>query len=173
MLGGTFAAMWNTMRKLVIPLQQGLFVFVLLVQIVCSTSWAQSSKENNQKNQTAAYYEPEISTLSGTVFAEIFPGPPEYFDIKQGDKPEKFWILKLNKPITVSAKNGDEEQGVCPLERNVTRLQLVFNFPTVSPQKFGLHSGKVIAVTGTLFHSITIHHRTDVLVFVEKISPVK
>jgi hypothetical protein len=35
----------------------------------------------------------------------IFPGPPNFEDVRKGDKPEPTYILQLLKPICVS---GDE-----------------------------------------------------------------
>lgn len=39
-------------------------------------------------------------SLSGTLINKIYPGPPNYEDIKQGDRPIKAWILKLDNKLS-------------------------------------------------------------------------
>jgi hypothetical protein len=46
-------------------------------------------------------YKPTTIELTGTIKAVTFPGPPNYRSVKEGDKPEQYWILYLPKPICV------------------------------------------------------------------------
>ena len=45
--------------------------------------------------------------LSGKVVAKVFPGPPNYYSIQQGDQPENAWLLVLDKPECVQARSED------------------------------------------------------------------
>ena len=49
----------------------------------------------------------QTDTLSfeGTLNYRIFPGPPNYEDVRKGDTPEPTYILKLEEPICAT---GDE-----------------------------------------------------------------
>ena len=144
-------------------------VFLLLTVSACSST--PTHKNGQHKNE--AYYEPEVVRLKGKLSFETFPGPPEYASIKDGDKPESFWILNLDPPITISAKGGNDKDGTYPLEASVRRLQLIFDYDKVFPKNFDLKKDKIVRVTGSLFHSSTIHHRTDVLVWLQNVEPEK
>jgi hypothetical protein len=146
------------------------FVFVLLGIIGCASI---PSHQKQQINQKKVYYEPDFVAIEGTLTREVFPGPPEYEDISQGDKPEPFWILNISPAVTVLPKNGDDEHGLYPHEPDVRKMQLVFDYDKVSPKKFALKPGQKVLITGTLFHSVTIHHRTDVLLEVKNIESRK
>jgi hypothetical protein len=47
----------------------------------------------------------EFVQLSGTVRYKVFPGPPNFEDVRKGDYPEPEYILELSSPICVV---GDE-----------------------------------------------------------------
>jgi Domain of unknown function (DUF4431) len=49
--------------------------------------------------------QPDPLFFTGTLNYQLFPGPPNYEDIKRGDKPERAHILKLDQPICAT---GDE-----------------------------------------------------------------
>src|SRR6516225_3431356 len=49
--------------------------------------------------------QPDALSFTGTLSNQVFPGPPNYEDIKKGDKPERAYILKLDAPICAA---GDE-----------------------------------------------------------------
>lgn len=128
-----------------------------------SETWAGAIKK-----QAQAFYNPEIAALEGTLTHETFPGPPEFESVKRGDRPESFWILNLKHPITVLPKNGDEAQGVYPQEPDIRKLQLIIDEEKISPEKLGFKAGLRCRVTGVLYHQATIHHRTKVLMAMEK-----
>src|SRR6516225_253302 len=44
-------------------------------------------------------------SFEGTLNYRIFPGPPNYEDVRKGDTPEPTYILKLGDPICAT---GDE-----------------------------------------------------------------
>jgi hypothetical protein len=47
----------------------------------------------------------ETLSFEGTLNYRIFPGPPNYEDVRKGDTPEPTYILKLEEPICAT---GDE-----------------------------------------------------------------
>jgi hypothetical protein len=107
-------------------------------------------------------YEPAVVTLRGTLVRKTFPGPPNYEDIRKGDRAEVFWLLDLDSPICVN--EGKSEPGLNPEAKNIRRVQLVVEAETYKRYK-GLVGKKVIA-TGTLFEGFNGHHHTPVLLMV-------
>jgi hypothetical protein len=108
-------------------------------------------------------YEPKLVKVSGVVERDTFSGRPNYESIKDGDEIEVYWILKLSKSICVIGKPGDD---INESEDNIVELQLVMT-ENQYKQYRGFIGHKVI-VSGTLFHSITAHHKTTVLINVVK-----
>lgn len=107
-------------------------------------------------------YEPTVVNLSGTIKKIVFPGPPNYEDIKKGDTPEPYWVLFIKKPICVVAAPDDEFNET---ESNVVSLQLIID--NYAPYKGFV--GKNVVVTGKLTHAISGHHHTKVLIEVQNI----
>ncbi|MBI5019940.1 MAG: DUF4431 domain-containing protein [Ignavibacteriales bacterium] len=109
-------------------------------------------------------YEPAVVTLTGVIERQIFPGRPNYKSIKNGDEPETCWILKLQRSVCVAASDTDQ---VNETEYNVKRMHLVLQ----QHQYKSYHKllGRKVIVTGTLFHSITGHHHTRVLLTTKEI----
>ena len=114
---------------------------------------------NARVPQHCLSYEPATVTLEGKITRRAFAGPPNYESIKEGDTPETYWILRLTKPICVNADEnmpGGEEP-----EKNVYNIQLLLSDEQYARYKGLL--GKRVAVSGRLFHAITGHHHTNVL----------
>jgi hypothetical protein len=47
----------------------------------------------------------EPLAFKGTLSRQVFPGPPNYEDVRKGDTPERAFIIKLDAPICAT---GDE-----------------------------------------------------------------
>src|SRR5258708_5332443 len=70
-------------------------------------------------------YEPATVGLHGKLVRETFAGPPNYYDIRKGDKAETVWLVALDSPICI---NQDEaEPDLNPSQKNVRKVQLVLN----------------------------------------------
>lgn len=110
-------------------------------------------------------YETTIVKVSGTIKQDTFPGPPNYRSIKLGDEREIYWILNLVHPVYVKGTSGNE---INESESNVTQMQLVLQQDQYNSYRKLI--GRKVIVIGTLFHSITGHHRTNVLMIVKSIS---
>lgn len=84
-------------------------------------------------------------TLSGSLVSRIYPGPPNYQDIKQGDQPIEAWILKLDNKLNCidGLKPTDFYEGW----QNEVRLML-FSDDNIDYKKF---KNTHVAVSGTLY----------------------
>jgi hypothetical protein len=84
-------------------------------------------------------------------------GPPNYESIKDGDKPETHFHLKLATPVCTNDKSEDGIDG--PVD-NVTEIQL--NLPTSGyaalKSKLTSKVGQKVTVSGKLFAAHTGHH---------------
>ena len=107
-------------------------------------------------------YEPDVVSLSGTIVRRTYPGRPNYSSIKNGDEPEKYWIIRLNKAICVNQAD-DLNLG----ERSQNEIQLVLDESQY--KKYRGMLGKKVTVKGTLFHGNTGHHHKKLLLTVNKL----
>jgi hypothetical protein len=99
-----------------------------------------------------------VKELSGTLVAKTFPGPPNYESIEAGDKPEKYWLLKLEHPIWVADDPSDQlNHGAADLEE----IQLILSRDEFRRYKHLL--GKPIKLSGSFMSAISGHHKTPVL----------
>jgi hypothetical protein len=46
--------------------------------------------------------QPSTVRFEGLLIYKVFAGPPNFIDVRRGDKPEPAYILRLSKPICVS-----------------------------------------------------------------------
>jgi hypothetical protein len=111
---------------------------------------------------TCLKYEPTTIELTGIMKQVTFPGPPNYQSVREGDKPERCWVLYPQKTICV---DGDPNNTINVAERNVKSLQLIIN----GYDKYRSLLGQKVRVKGELMHAITGHHHTSVLINVKEI----
>lgn len=112
-------------------------------------------------------YEPDIVRLTGILCENICPGPPEYESVEMGDAPEHIFVLHLDSPIHVRDVPPKENSWNDP-EDNVSEIQVAVSF------KDAQHLlNKHVAITGSLFHAITAHHRTEVVMINNKVEHLK
>ena len=107
------------------------------------------------------HYGGEPITLSGKVTLQTFFGPPNYGENPDTDSRETQGILVLVRPVCVSANPVSYDMA----ETNQVKVTLV------PPDGVNLKNfaGKRVTVQGTLFHAITGHHHTPVLMQVSRI----
>ncbi len=106
--------------------------------------------------------------LRGTLTHKVFPGPPNFENLRKGDKPEPSYILRLQKPVCII---GDEfiEQ-----DKLIERVQI---FPEYADRenkalnrKLRNLIGKVVVVQGNSpFGAHTGHHHAPLLLPITKI----
>jgi hypothetical protein len=112
------------------------------------------------------HYAPKVVTLTGIIKFKTFPGPPGYESVDRGDDEETCPYLLLNHPVDAVALPDDDKSTGSETEKNLKIVQIVANEKNSnwSWSNKTKYVGKPVRVTGTLFHSVTGHHHTRVLV---------
>jgi hypothetical protein len=106
-------------------------------------------------------YEPAQVQLSGKVSKKEAYGPPGYGEDPAHDRRESYFVLALTTPICVSADPKSPVNNES--ETDVREVQLLYlSGHTLQ----GAWLNRNISVRGTLFHQVTGHHRTKVLITV-------
>jgi hypothetical protein len=98
------------------------------------------------------------TTLVGTATLETSYGPPGYGESPQTDSQERQAILHLDKPLCTLASDDD------PSEEDQVRVTLA-PMGNLSLREF---VGKTVSVRGSLFHAVTGHHHTKVLIAIRE-----
>ena len=117
--------------------------------------------------QSCLHYGPSAVTLEGTLIRRPYPGPPNYESEREGDQRDTALILSIPRPICVAPDSASDE-GDRQLESGVRELQLAIGTDSLWAQLRAAHSSR-LRVTGELFHAISGHHRTRVLLWVIQI----
>lgn len=139
------------------------FYFVLFIFVFTSCSVQLPKHETVEK---CLNYEPEQVQLTGLLYSKSFPGPPNYEDIKKGDKEEIIWLIKTTKEFCIN----DTKDNWAGKLVNQSEVQLVIIGPL-----FDLYEtrkpllGKKVIVKGTLFPQMSGHHKTNVLITVDSL----
>jgi hypothetical protein len=113
------------------------------------------------------HYEPQVVTVRGRLMEITTHGPPNYGENPENDSIEYPVILVLTRPIRVQGDAGSELN--TETLTNITQVQLVI--PGNVAVDFPPHYEGEVEATGTLFHSHTGHHHTQVLMNVEMLAP--
>lgn len=98
--------------------------------------------------------------VEGTIERKIFPGPPQFESVADGDTPETVWLLKLDRPACVSADPNDRS-GINAAVGTTARIQLLLT--EAQYKAYANRVGQHAILTGKLFGAVTAHHRTPVL----------
>lgn len=136
---------------------------VVLCFLICAACPSQILAMPPQRDCLS--YGPAVVRLKGAIISRTYPGPPEYESIWKGDEPETYWLLVLPSPACVDANTKDFE----PAQRTVSRIQLVFR----GEKWYRIYRsllGKRVIATGTLFAGFNIHHKTPVLLTVQRLA---
>ena len=139
-----------------------LIILILFFQVGISSG--------RSEPQHCMSYEPAVVTLYGVIHRKTFAGRPNYESIKDGDEPETYWILRVNKPICVEANGRGSDDPDNQPESGVSQLQMNLDEKQYAQYKDLL--GKQVSVTGKLAHAFTGHHHTNVrLVDITEVEP--
>ena len=119
--------------------------------------------------------EPSI-ILRGKLRLKLFPGPPEYGSIEEGDRADYVWIVELDDPSFLLALNAPENELSLDLAAIIKRedahdliLCLNENFKSTCEE----YKDQDVIVRGVLFHAHTAHHYTPLLIDLKDILPEK
>ena len=105
---------------------------------------------------------PDPLSFAGTLSYQLFSGPPNYEDIKKGDKPERAYIIQLDRPICAT---GDE---FLDGKEMFDRVQLLTDDSSTASrtaaQSLQPLDGKRVVVSGKSgFGAQTGHHHAPLL----------
>ena len=143
-------------------------IIILIVTILVCAVFAISQNPHSNKTSPCLDYEPSRVELVGTIKRQTFPGRPNYESIAKCDEPEPYWILHVAKPFCVNASEDWLEK-----EIRVSRVQLVFIGSGNEYRRYRQLVGRKVVVAGSLFHQITGHHHTKILLTVNSIKARK
>ena len=98
-------------------------------------------------------------TLEGRLTGHIFPGPPNYEDVRHGDAAEPAYILELRTPV-------------CLYDGGVTHSETAHLYTSHDALWAQLRSGRghFVRVHGQGFGEITGHHRAPLVVDVDTLT---
>ncbi len=140
-------------------------ILIIFSFLLCACS-SVSKKEQPLLEKKCLKYGPEKVKLEGQLYEKSFPGPPNYRDVKEGDKEEIYWLIKTTNDFCVD-DTKDDWTGKLVNQSDVQLILLssVFDFYTTKKSFLG----QKVIVKGTLFPQMSGHHRTQVLITVESL----
>jgi len=100
--------------------------------------------------------------ITGKLSRHTFPEQPGYESIANGDAKATYLFVSPVRPICVAAGRKDDNE---PAENNISMVQLVFSEgnPANAYNVLRPLLGNNIQCVGNLFHSISSHHHSPVL----------
>jgi len=115
-------------------------------------------------------YEPSLVELKGKLEMQTFPGLPNYESIASGDEAEKGFYLELDHPIDVIGDKSDPGENA-QTELHVKVLQLATSHDDGTwDQVHRAGVGAHVTIDGTLFHRLSGHNHSRVLLSVHRIN---
>lgn len=133
-----------------------LFMKALLITAAIACSWQASA------DSCLHYGEPD-ATVRGKVHLRTFYGPPGYGETPRIDRRETQAFLFLSSPICVEASGAADE----PEEHAQAEITLV----PLHGENLKAYQARSISATGRLFHAISGHHHTPVLIEITSVEP--
>jgi len=107
-------------------------------------------------------------TFEGTLSFRIFPGQPNFSDVRKGDAPEPGYILKLDAPICVA---GDDALAA---DRTFDKIELVTGASASGKQLSaalrGLIGQRVLVEGKSAFAATTAHHHAPLMLPITGVS---
>lgn len=138
---------------------------------------SQSHEANNVELDDTPLELPEGSspitvTLQGFLKLKLYPGPPNYESIENGDYPERCWVLEMD------SKSFDIASHTLVLEPALSMMDIM-STSNPSEVQLGLetnmrefcenHVNQIVTIQGSLLHAILAHHHAPFLMSVQSI----
>jgi hypothetical protein len=101
-------------------------------------------------------------TLRGILSKHTFPEQPNYESIAKGDAAATYFFISPRRPLCVAS--GDQNNNELA-ESRVKSVQLVFAPGEIAYKSLRPHLGKKVECKGSLYHAISGHHHTSVLLW--------
>ncbi|MEP9380324.1 DUF4431 domain-containing protein [Aquabacter sp. CN5-332] len=98
-------------------------------------------------------------SLSGRLSLEVFPGPPNFESIKDGDREDPTYILTLRLPVCL-----DDGGEFADPKKLFDQVHVSAIDPTMFP-RLKQAIGKEVAITGEAFAAHTAHHHAPLVMF--------
>ena len=114
----------------------------------------------------------KLVTLKGKLILKLFPGPPEYSSIEDGDRPDYCWILKLDQASFLKAITTPVAEPANTLDNLNKRShadEILLVLEEYMENFCQRYQGQEIVSVGHLFHAHTIHHYTPILIDVKEL----
>jgi hypothetical protein len=115
---------------------------------------------------------PLLVTLQGSLQLKLYPGPPNYESIENGDYPERCWMLQMD------SKSFDVASHTLVLEPALSMMDIM-SVSNSSEVQLGLethmrefcksHINQKVTIQGYLSHAILAHHYAPFLMSVQSI----
>lgn len=87
--------------------------------------------------------------LTGFLVDGVFPGPPEYESVADGDAALQARMLFLDEPVCVSGPNAEDAEPIDAIELVQITCEMADD-----------RLGQAVSIAGTLFPAHTGYHRT-------------
>lgn len=130
---------------------------------------AKNSKFSKSAENPKELIEGQATTLYGKVRDEVFPGPPNYESINNGDKPLFYWILYVNEPISLVGRSPEDNQ---LYEKGTSCMFQLVLTEEIYDNRLDI-LGKYVKADGEIFLGHTGYHNTKALLEVNSIRVIK
>jgi len=161
------------------PIWQGIGVIVTVIIAVISLFFSRNQQRNEERGKSEEIIqlpmtaekeilEGQLVRLRGMVWREMFPGPPNYESIDDGDQAQPYWILNTNRKIEIFGKSM--ENGKPYSAGSSSRFQLMLEPSFYSNREYTVFSD--VWVEGTVMIGHAGHHKTKALIDVQKLEPI-
>lgn len=145
---------------------------VIVTVVPLAYFYSQRSKTPIENIQSS---EPSI-TLKGKLRLKLFPGPPEYGSIEEGDRADYVWIVELDDPSFLIALNAPENElslDLADIAEREDAHDLILCVRERLERACEEYKDQNVIVRGILFHAHTAHHYTPLLIDLKDILPEK
>jgi hypothetical protein len=114
---------------------------------------------------------PETLKLAGKLAYKIFPGPPNYENVRKGDRPEPAYILELPAPVCASGISVGKDKPLVDTEP-FSKVHLLFDgHKDIAKQLRRLIGHHVIVQGENGDEATTGHHHAPFIMDVKTIAP--
>ena len=130
---------------------------------------SKNSQFEDSENLPTEIMDGQNVVLYGKVREELFPGPPNYESINDGDQPQFYWILYTNSPVGIVGRSM-EDNSLCDHGKSCS-FQLCLSSDIYDNRIDILN--KYVEAEGQIFLGHTGHHKTKALLEVKEINVKK
>lgn len=150
-----------------------IYGFVGLIIVSCLLCRFIQIKHSPQNSLALPTSVPErLVSMKGKLILKLFPGPPEYSSVENGDRADWCWILKLDETFFLKATTSAVAAPANTLD-NINKWlhpdEILLVLEDHMKHFCQRYQNQEILSVGYLFHAHTIHHYTPILMDVKKL----